>query len=87
MFKRLDQNKNLPTVTYTTVTSRETGLPERQVERWRRRRAALDRPSPLDKFAETGWRWVFYFLAHVVRWVDWQPFSRLTFNSLSVVCV
>ena len=26
------------------------------------------RPTPLDKFAETGWRWLFYFTAHVVRW-------------------
>ena len=25
------------------------------------------RPTPLDKFAETGWRWLFYFAAHVVR--------------------
>ena len=25
------------------------------------------RPTPLDKFAETGWRWLFYFTAHVVR--------------------
>ena len=27
----------------------------------------LHRPSTLDKFAETGWRWLFYFLAHVLR--------------------
>ena len=75
---------------------RSTGIPERQVERWKRRKAALSRwsflcstplkllcdfilvrtfnlslllhrPSTLDKFAETGWRWLFYFLAHVLR--------------------
>ena len=62
---------------------RATGLPERHVERWKRRKAALTRfvlalflirnlfwncrPSTLDKFAETGWRWLFYFLAHVFR--------------------
>ena len=26
----------------------------------------LDRPSPLAKFTETGWRWIFYFTLHMV---------------------
>ena len=36
-------------------------MSDRQVERWLRRRRAIDRPTILDKFAETGWRFVFLF--------------------------
>jgi len=46
--------------------SRRIGWSERQVERWQRRKRQENRPTPLDKFAETGWRWLFYFTAHVV---------------------
>lgn len=53
--------------------SRQTGLTKRRVERWHRRRSALHKPTPLDKFSETGWRWVFYFLAHTLSiWSLWD---------------
>jgi len=53
--------------------SKDTGLTERQVQRWYRRRGAAGRATPLDKFSETGWRWVFYFVAHVASvWVLWD---------------
>lgn len=32
----------------------------RQVERWLRKRTAMDRPLTLTKFAETGWRFTYY---------------------------
>jgi len=50
---------------YKTL-SKETGLTERQVERWVRQRQMAGRPSPLAKFTETGWRWIFYFTLHMV---------------------
>jgi len=40
--------------------SRKRGVTERDVEVWLRYQRALSHPSKLDKFAETGWRWVFY---------------------------
>ena len=58
----------------------DTGLSDRQISVWMRLRnhvgkrvllCKLDilvpvfRPSPLDKFSESFWRWTFYFLAHV----------------------
>jgi len=66
----------------TSHLSKTTGLPERQVERWKRKKAALLRPSTLDKFAETGWRWLFYFLAHVLSvWALWdRPWVGNTFH-------
>ena len=33
---------------------------ERDIQVWIRYQKALSKPSKLDKFAETGWRWVFY---------------------------
>ena len=35
-------------------------MTERKIERWLRQRAMTGKPSQLDKFAETGWRWVYY---------------------------
>jgi hypothetical protein len=35
-------------------------MTERRVARWFRQRSLLGRPSQLDKFAETGWRWLYY---------------------------
>jgi len=54
-----------PTSKQLLVLSETTGLSERQIERWFRRRSKASRLSPLDKFCETGWRWVFYLSAHV----------------------
>ena len=92
---------------------RTTGLPERQVERWKRRKASLSRwtalgywhkrlrifvlstnlknptqevfrPSTLDKFAETGWRWLFYFSAHVFRFhpqkIYWKKLNSIPYS-------
>jgi hypothetical protein len=36
------------------------GMTMRQVERWIRKRQMENRPSILDKFSETGWRWLYY---------------------------
>jgi hypothetical protein len=33
---------------------------ERSLERWLRQKKLLGRPSKLDKFSETGWRWLYY---------------------------
>lgn len=43
-----------------------TGMTEHQVYRWIRQRQQAGRPSPLSKFTETGWRWLFYLTMHVV---------------------
>jgi len=40
--------------------SHELQMPERKIERWLRQRAMAGKPSQLDKFAETGWRWFYY---------------------------
>jgi ceramide synthetase len=40
--------------------SHELEMPERKIERWLRQRAMAGKPSQLDKFSETGWRWVYY---------------------------
>lgn len=33
---------------------------ERSLERWLRQQKLVGRPSKLDKFSETGWRWLYY---------------------------
>lgn len=38
----------------------QLGMTVRQVERWLRMRKLQNRPSTLDKFAETGWRCMYY---------------------------
>ena len=40
--------------------SKQLEMTERKIERWLRQRAMTGKPSQLDKFAETGWRWVYY---------------------------
>eukprot|EP00092_Neocalanus_flemingeri_P016011 GFUD01017330.1.p1 GENE.GFUD01017330.1~~GFUD01017330.1.p1 ORF type:complete len:371 (+),score=80.29 GFUD01017330.1:434-1546(+) len=40
--------------------SAESGLSIRQVERWFRQRRQAELPNTLQKFCETGWRFVFY---------------------------
>ncbi|XP_023341201.1 ceramide synthase 6, partial [Eurytemora carolleeae] len=37
-----------------------TGLSYIQVERWLRQRRQAELPNTLQKFCETGWRWIFY---------------------------
>merc|ERR1739838_694179 len=44
----------------------QTGLSDRQVHSWMRRRSLASKPTTLDKFVETGWRWLFYFTAHIL---------------------
>jgi len=40
--------------------AQQTGLSERQVERWWRMRKAVNKPTTLEKFCETGWRCFYY---------------------------
>ena len=40
--------------------SQQLQMTERRIERWLRQRALIGKPSQLDKFAETGWRWTYY---------------------------
>jgi len=40
--------------------ARRTGMSEIEVQRWLRQRRLASLPSTLQKFCETGWRWVFY---------------------------
>lgn len=40
--------------------SSKLGMTVRQVERWLRKRRLQNKPSTLDKFAETGWRCFYY---------------------------
>jgi len=42
--------------------SQDTGLSNLEVERWFRQRRQADLPTTLQKFCETGWRWLFYSL-------------------------
>ena len=64
---------------------------ERSLERWLRQKKLLGRPSKLDKFSETGWRWLYYTnifgFGLVSKWIpfmhigtvvwDWSPLTRL----------
>jgi len=38
----------------------KTGMTEIQVSRWLRQRRLSSQPNTLQKFCETGWRWVYY---------------------------
>eukprot|EP00092_Neocalanus_flemingeri_P018364 GFUD01019873.1.p1 GENE.GFUD01019873.1~~GFUD01019873.1.p1 ORF type:complete len:369 (-),score=76.95 GFUD01019873.1:446-1552(-) len=40
--------------------SNDSGLSSLQVERWFRQRRQAELPTTLQKFCETGWRWMFY---------------------------
>jgi len=33
---------------------------ERMLERWIKKKSIFQRPTKLDKFSETGWRWLYY---------------------------
>jgi len=48
------------TVKEVTQLALNTGMTILQVERWLRQRRVASQPSKLQKFCETGWRWVFY---------------------------
>uniref|UniRef100_A0A3Q3GWA2 Ceramide synthase 2b n=1 Tax=Labrus bergylta TaxID=56723 RepID=A0A3Q3GWA2_9LABR len=54
-----------PTQTSVASLCKKTGLSERQVQRWFRRRRNQDRPSLLKKFREASWRFTFYLLAFI----------------------
>ena len=40
--------------------AKQLDMSERRIEHWFRQRALFGKPSQLDKFAETGWRWIYY---------------------------
>lgn len=40
--------------------AKQLDMTERSIELWFRQRALFSKPSQLDKFAETGWRWTYY---------------------------
>jgi len=40
--------------------AQELEMRERQIEYWFKRRKLYGRPTTLDKFMETGWRWLYY---------------------------
>jgi len=42
------------------VAAQQDGLTVVQADRWLRARRRATKPSTLDKFCETGWRWLFY---------------------------
>ena len=42
--------------------AREAGVTNIQAERWLRQKRRQQLPSTLQKFQETGWRWLFYTL-------------------------
>lgn len=44
----------------TVQLAKKLAMTERQVERWWRMRKALNRPTTLEKFNETGWRCFYY---------------------------
>jgi len=54
---------------------------ERSLERWLRQKKLVGRPSKLDKFSETGWRWLYYTTIFafglVKKSVFHQPLSSL----------
>jgi len=41
-------------------------MSRREIEIWRRQKILLHKPTVLDKFSETGFRWSFYLSAHVL---------------------
>jgi len=53
------KNKSLAHQDLISISS-QTGLSIIQVERWLRKRKQAELPNTLQKFCETGWRWVFY---------------------------
>jgi len=44
----------------------DTEMSERQIHVWMRMRNMAGKPTTLDKFSESFWRWTFYFSAHVI---------------------
>lgn len=53
------KSKN-PTQAATENLSKATSMTELEVQRWFRQRKSAELPSTLQKFCETGWRFVFY---------------------------
>jgi len=59
-----------------------TGLSDRQIHVWMRLRNLSSKPSSLDKFSESFWRWTFYFLAHIgaSATILWKPWVWNTYD-------
>jgi len=49
----------------TAKLSLELGMKERQIDYWLKRRRLHGKPCTLDKFCETGWRWLYYSCAFI----------------------
>jgi hypothetical protein len=43
-------------------------MPDRKVERWLRQRAAVGKPSKLDKFCECAFKTLYYFVLYTFSW-------------------
>ena len=54
-YKRSLETKQKITDADVSRLAGELGMTTRQIERWLRRRRVVDRPTILDKFAETRW--------------------------------
>lgn len=55
----------------------------RQVERWWRRRRRQGKHSEMQRFRETTWRFIFYFLAF---WLGLYALLDVSFNHISHLC-
>lgn len=55
--------KVLPSKLTMKQLTEQLGMSEREIERWWRRRRVQDKPSEMQRFRETSWRFLFYFLS------------------------
>lgn len=53
---------------------------ERSLERWLRQKKLVGRPSKLDKFSETGWRWLYYTTIFAFGLVKFRPTFSTVFR-------
>ena len=60
---------------------------ERTLERWLRQKKLVGRPSKLDKFSETGWRWLYYtnIFAFGLVIYFWLIFNNCAIHGLFVL--
>ncbi|XP_052791406.1 ceramide synthase 5-like isoform X2 [Mya arenaria] len=61
VLEREYKHKRQPDFSQLQIYAKRTDMEVRQVERWFRLRRNQDRPSPMKKFTETGWRFTYYF--------------------------
>ncbi|ESO00902.1 hypothetical protein HELRODRAFT_82517 [Helobdella robusta] len=61
LFKK--NKKVLPSKEHMKSLMKELDMSEIQIERWWRRRRVQDKPSEMQRFRETSWRFIFYFFA------------------------